>query len=106
MDVGNASGHDLPTLRVTPPGPASRSLADRLGRVESRNVTFVSEDWPVFWTEAIGANVVDADGNVFIDLTSAFGVALLGHSSAPVRSALERGAVRAEPLPWRQQALP
>jgi 4-aminobutyrate aminotransferase/(S)-3-amino-2-methylpropionate transaminase len=56
--------------------------------VESRNVTYVSDDWPIFWEEARGSNVVDADGNVYIDLTSAFGVALLGHCSGPVRYAL------------------
>ncbi len=56
--------------------------------MESRNVTYVSDDWPIFWEEARGSNVVDADGNVYIDLTSAFGVALLGHCSGPVRYAL------------------
>lgn len=82
------SGTDLPNLRVPPPGPASRALAERLKRVESRNVTWTSDSWPVFWQEAYGTNVVDADGNVFIDLTSAFGVALLGHANAAVRYAL------------------
>lgn len=81
----------LPRIAVRPPGPASRAMAARLAAVESRNVTYVSEDWPVFWQEAVGSNVVDVDGNVFIDLTSAFGVALLGHSSTPVREAIERG---------------
>lgn len=81
-------GAALPRVRTPPPGPASRALGERLSRVESRNVTYVSDDWPIFWEEARGSNVVDADGNVFIDLTSAFGVALLGHSSGPVRYAL------------------
>ena len=56
-------------------------MAERLARVESRNVTFVDHGWPVFWQDARGANVLDADGNVYIDMTSAFGVALLGHRS-------------------------
>ncbi len=89
MSREQSRGTDLPTLRVPPPGPASRALAERLRKVESRNVTWISESWPVFWQEARGTNVVDADGNVFIDLTSAFGVALLGHSSAAVRYALQ-----------------
>lgn len=81
-------GSRLPDVRLRPPGPASRSLAERLRRVESRNVTHVSDRWPIFWEEAAGSNVRDADGNVFIDLTSAFGVMLLGHTSSTARSAI------------------
>lgn len=87
-DRSPLSGSDLPHLRTPPPGPASRALAERLSAVESRNVTYISDNWPVFWEEALGSNVRDADGNVYIDLTSAFGVALLGHANAPVRHAL------------------
>ena len=94
MSVDRALGSRLPSVPVPPPGPASRALAGRLARVESRNVTFVSHDWPVFWDEASGTNVRDADGNVFIDLTAAFGVALLGHSSRLVRAAIARQAER------------
>ena len=53
-------------------------LARRLARVESRNVTFL-ERLPPFWTEARGASVRDAAGNVYLDFTGAFGVALAGH---------------------------
>jgi 4-aminobutyrate aminotransferase/(S)-3-amino-2-methylpropionate transaminase len=79
----------LPEIRTPPPGPASRALARRLARVESRNVTHLTETWPVFWEEARGANVRDADGNVYVDLGSAFGVALLGHGAEAVQRAIE-----------------
>ncbi|HSG09101.1 MAG TPA: aspartate aminotransferase family protein [Longimicrobiales bacterium] len=82
-------GQRLPELKVPPPGPASRRLARRLRAVESRNVTHVSGGWPVFWEEARGANVLDADGNVYLDLTGAFGVALLGHGHPGVLEAVE-----------------
>ena len=36
-----------------------RALAERLRSVESRNVTYLSEHFPVFWEEARGANVRD-----------------------------------------------
>jgi len=49
-----------------------------LARVESRNVTFL-ERLPPFWTQARGAGVRDAAGNVYLDLTGAFGVAFAGH---------------------------
>lgn len=84
----------LPELRTEIPGPCSRALAARLRRAESRNVTLVTDRWPVFWERAEGVNVWDADGNRFLDFTSGFGVAGLGHSAAPVRAALADQAGR------------
>jgi len=59
----------LPDIRTEIPGPRSRELAARLRAVESRNVTMVAPDWPVFWERAEGVNVWDADGNRFLDFT-------------------------------------
>ena len=84
----------LPELRTEVPGPRSRQLAGRLRACESRNVTMVTEGWPIFWERAEGVNVWDADGNRFLDFTSGFGVAGLGHSAAPVRAALTDQAAR------------
>ena len=84
----------LPELKAKIPGPRSLELAARLRRFESRNVTFIAGDWPIFWERAEGANVWDADGNRFLDLTSAFGVAGLGHTRAEVRDALTAQAGR------------
>jgi 4-aminobutyrate aminotransferase-like enzyme len=72
----------LPELLTAVPGPRSLALAARLNAVECRNTTFTSPDWPIFWERADGANVWDADGNRFLDFTSAFGVATLGHGFA------------------------
>jgi 4-aminobutyrate aminotransferase-like enzyme len=82
-------GDRLPDLVVRPPGPESRALAERLRRVESQNITWLADDFPVFWTEARGANVRDADGNVFLDLTGAFGVALAGHGHPRIVDAVQ-----------------
>jgi 4-aminobutyrate aminotransferase-like enzyme len=70
------------------------ALAERLRAVESRNVTRLTDDWPVFWTEARGANVADADGNVYLDLTGAFGVSLVGHGHPGVLAAVTEQAGR------------
>jgi 4-aminobutyrate aminotransferase-like enzyme len=70
------------------PGPRSRELARRLAAVESRGVTYLGDDFPVFWERADGALVTDADGNRFLDLTSAFGVALTGHANPRVGEAI------------------
>jgi 4-aminobutyrate aminotransferase-like enzyme len=70
----------LPRLITEVPGPESRALARRLRAHESRNVTFVSPGFPVFWQRGEGANIRDVDGNIFLDLTSGFGVATAGYS--------------------------
>ena len=74
----------LPQVVTSIPGPRSRELARRLRAHESRNVTYVSPGFPVFWQAAEGVNVWDVDGNRFLDLTSGFGVASLGFTPAPV----------------------
>jgi 4-aminobutyrate aminotransferase-like enzyme len=70
------------------PGPRSRELAERLRKHESRGVTFLSEDFPIFWESAHDALVTDVDGNEYIDLTSAFGVATAGHTNPRVGDAI------------------
>lgn len=82
----------LPHLRAHPPGPASARLAERLARVESRNVTFRSSRFPVFWQRARGSNVWDADGNRYVDLTAGFGVAAVGHAHPRVVAAVREQA--------------
>jgi 4-aminobutyrate aminotransferase-like enzyme len=88
MTTSPPLGALLPRLDVPPPGPASLALADRLRAVESRNVTQLTDHWPIFWEEAAGSNVRDADGNVYVDLSAGFGVALLGHSHPAVVAAV------------------
>ena len=84
----------LPKFQGDIPGPRSRELAARLRRTESRNVTFTAEDWPIFWERAEGVNVWDADGNRFLDLTSAFGVAAMGHTRPEIRDAVTAQAAK------------
>lgn len=79
----------LPDIVTQIPGPRSKALALRLARVESRNITFASRDWPVFWERAAGTNVWDVDGNRFLDCTSAFAVCGLGHGNPAVVAALQ-----------------
>jgi 4-aminobutyrate aminotransferase-like enzyme len=44
---------------------------------------------PIVWDEAVGANVRDADGNVFVDLTAGFGAAFVGHRHPEVVAAVD-----------------
>lgn len=74
------------------PGPRSAALAARLRSVESRNITHVDAQHPIFWQEARGAVVRDVDGNDYVDLTAGFGVAMAGHANPRVASAIARQA--------------
>ncbi|MBP1644296.1 MAG: aminotransferase class-III [Acidobacteria bacterium] len=88
---------DLPPEIVTPPpGPRSRALAARLARAEAPGInTLGPGDLPtVVWREALGANVLDVDGNRFVDLTSGFGVAAVGHRHPRVVAAVGAQAAR------------
>jgi len=88
----SGSGNQPPRVRQEPPSERSRQLARRLTRVESRDVTYVGPDFPVFWEEARGSNVWDVDGNRYVDLTAGFGVAAPGHRHPAVVEAVREQA--------------
>lgn len=88
----SGSCHQPPRVRNEPPSERSRELARRLTRVESRDVTYVGPDFPVFWEEARGSNVWDVDGNRYVDLTAGFGVAAPGHRHPAVVEAIREQA--------------
>jgi len=82
----------LPSLRTPIPGPRSRRWTKQLHQYESRNITFISPRWPIFWKRAQGVNVWDEDGNRYLDLTAAFGVASVGHNNPRVVAAIRAQA--------------
>ncbi|MBW2314154.1 MAG: aminotransferase class III-fold pyridoxal phosphate-dependent enzyme [Deltaproteobacteria bacterium] len=91
---GNRAEDSRPALVTEVPGPRSRELAKRLGEVESRNVTCLAPEAPIFWERAKGATVHDVDGNRFIDLGGGFGVANVGHAHPRVVAAVQEQAER------------
>ncbi|HME82911.1 MAG TPA: aspartate aminotransferase family protein [Candidatus Eremiobacteraceae bacterium] len=82
------NGEELGRIVVEPPGPRSLELMGRLREVETPNITFSSERFPVFFERGAGANLIDVDGNTYVDLTAAFGVAATGHSNPQVVEAV------------------
>lgn len=92
-------GDLLPRIVTPPPGPRSRALARELDACEAPGVnTLVScaEGLRpgVAWAEARGSNVLDVDGNRFLDLTAGFGVAAVGHRHPRVVDAVRRQSGR------------
>jgi 4-aminobutyrate aminotransferase/(S)-3-amino-2-methylpropionate transaminase len=67
-------------------------LASRLENVESRNIIPIEPIPPIFWERASGSNVWDVDGNRYVDLTAAFGVANVGHAHPRVARAVAEQA--------------
>lgn len=93
-----SEGRELPDVRVAPPGPRSRELAARFAAVESpsvdarrvsRSLQSGEEQAPIVYASGRGANVVDVDGNRYVDLAAGFGALILGHAPAAVVSAVE-----------------
>lgn len=88
-------GDLLPRMIEPPPGLRSRTLARRLSYLEAPGVNTVGAgEPPILWEEAAGANVLDADGNVYVDLTAGFGVASVGHRHPRVVEAVREQAGR------------
>ena len=86
-----------PVLVSALPGPKSSAWIDRLAARECPAITArrarraealgATGDDPVVWQEAVGANVVDVDGNILVDMTAGFGVASVGHRNPAVVAA-------------------
>jgi 4-aminobutyrate aminotransferase-like enzyme len=88
-------GDLLPQIVVPPPGPRSRELSEALRDLEAPGVnTLFGGEPAILWEEARGANVRDVDGNIYIDLTSGFGVAAVGHRHPKVVQAVREQAGR------------
>ncbi len=81
------------------PGPQSHAWVDRLAQHECPAITArrarralqigAADTDPIVWAEAVGQNVTDVDGNVFVDLTAGFGVAAVGHRNPAVIAAVK-----------------
>lgn len=96
--INPLSGTDLPHIKTAIPGPQSMAMIDDLADVECPAITArrarraaetgLPQD-PIVWSRAHGANVEDVDGNIYVDLTSAFAVAGLGHTHPEIVEAAQ-----------------
>ncbi|HUP01178.1 MAG TPA: aminotransferase class III-fold pyridoxal phosphate-dependent enzyme [Gemmatimonadota bacterium] len=89
------TGSALPRIAVPPPGPESRRLAGLVRRFEPAPAAgIIDGQVPIAWARARGANVVDPDGNRYVDMTGGFGAAAVGHRNPRVVAAVARAADR------------
>lgn len=84
-------GDLLPKILTRPPGRRSKELSRRARRAEAPGINTLYDDHDnIFWQQAKGCNVVDVDGNRYLDFTSGFGVAAIGHRHPDVEKAICR----------------
>jgi 4-aminobutyrate aminotransferase / (S)-3-amino-2-methylpropionate transaminase / 5-aminovalerate transaminase len=92
------AGEAEPRLVCAPPGPRARALLDRAKRsaapMGSRPPPADPHLGQVIYAAARGSNVLDVDGNRFVDLAAGFGAMLLGHSHPAIVGALSDQAER------------
>jgi 4-aminobutyrate aminotransferase-like enzyme len=77
--------------------PKSRALSARLQSVEcpsfparsaARAVAAAAEQVSILYHSAHGDNVMDVDGNIYVDLTAGFGALALGHTPKAIEDAV------------------
>ena len=98
------SGSDGPCVRVRPPGPRSRAWLERLSRAVApmgpapdRLRSEVAAGHPagsIVYAAARGSNVLDLDGNRYVDLATGFGAVLVGHAQPAIAEAIEQQSRR------------
>ncbi|NOR15792.1 MAG: aminotransferase class III-fold pyridoxal phosphate-dependent enzyme, partial [Candidatus Aminicenantes bacterium] len=88
MDFQHLSFPDAPLIKVPPPGPKSQEFLDFQSNTEGAAVSY-PKDLPMALHKAMGATVMDVDGNVYIDFFGGAGVMNVGHSNPDVKKAAE-----------------
>jgi 4-aminobutyrate aminotransferase-like enzyme len=98
-------GQDEPFLRVRPPGPQSRSWLTRAAHAaapmgpppvveQHAGVQARLPAGAIVYSTAKGSNVVDVDGNRYVDLAGGFGALLLGHAHPHILRVIELQSAR------------
>ncbi len=78
-------------LKTPVPGPRSREILERKGRVVAEPLSLYLE---LVIAEARGATLTDVDGNTFIDFTGGVGCLNVGHSHPRVVEAVQEQIAR------------
>jgi 4-aminobutyrate aminotransferase/(S)-3-amino-2-methylpropionate transaminase len=91
MDEASAGGQEAPLISTRPPGEHSRSFFLRHGHAAApMGPRREPSERPtgIVYASAEGSNVVDVDGNRYVDLAAGFGAELLGHRHPAILRAL------------------
>jgi 4-aminobutyrate aminotransferase/(S)-3-amino-2-methylpropionate transaminase len=95
------TGADLPALVAPPPGPLSLAWLQRFARVAApmgpraawaglaEDAAEPSAPGTIVYEAGLGSNLLDVDGNRYVDLAAGFGSLLLGHNASRVVEAVQ-----------------
>ncbi len=82
---------EAPKITTPPPGPRAKALLERQKKVDS-NVLVYPSQIPLAPESGLGATVMDADQNYYIDFSGGVGVLNVGHSNPEVVEAIKAQA--------------
>lgn len=85
-----SDGNQVPGIVSRPPGPQSRVWMAQALRTSAPMGPARSVDSGIVYAGARGVNVLDVDGNRYVDLAAGFGAMLLGHAHPEICAALEQ----------------
>lgn len=94
MSLACLAESQVPMLVSEVPGPRSLAAWEQDARHHASNSSPPAQLLRLVLTDGLGALVRDADGNVFIDLSSGVVVTNLGHCPAPVVAAMQAEVAR------------
>lgn len=81
-------------VKANQPGRLTLEVVAQLDRFEAPGINTLGFGTPVVWQEAAGSTVTDIEGRDYIDLTSGFGVAAVGHRHPRVVEAIRRQSTK------------
>lgn len=84
----------LPNILTDIPGPISQKLTDQSQVLEPTSITRFNSFKPIFRSQAFRSNVIDVDGNLFVDFTCSFGASFLGHNNPAIITGIIKQANR------------
>lgn len=90
-------GFDLPEMRYAPPGPQSRTWFTRYVQRQAPmgpRASGTRRSASIVLSHGTGCNVLDVDGNRYVDFAAGFGSLLLGHAHPAVLRAIELQSAR------------
>jgi 4-aminobutyrate aminotransferase len=82
---------DYPSILIPPPGPRARAVIERDLQVMSQNYR---KDYPLVVERAAGAEVVDPDGNRYLDFAAGIATVATGHCHPEVVAAIRAQSER------------
>jgi 4-aminobutyrate aminotransferase / (S)-3-amino-2-methylpropionate transaminase / 5-aminovalerate transaminase len=89
-----SEGQEAPHISVRPPGPASRGWLERAARASAPMGPKSAGSAAIVYAQGSGSNVVDVDGNRYVDLAAGFGAMLLGHGHPELLRVLDEQGAR------------